>query len=265
MLHAEFVDTLCHLDFKQFDSDRETVLDEAMNEGVAQIVVPAVTRAGWKDILALCKQQACCFAALGLHPEYTSEHDSGDLSQLEPYLQQNSVAAIGEIGLDYFHKSHDREAQRELFSAQLSLARQFHLPVILHCRKAHDDCLAMLNEQPVVGGIVHAFNGNMQQAEKYIEAGFVLGFGGMLTYQRSSRLRRLAGDIPLENLVLETDAPDMTVAQYRGQRNSPAYLPLIAAALAEIKRRPQQEIAAATTANARRALPLLARHARATT
>ncbi len=163
---------------------------------------------------------------------------------------------MGEIGLDFHDPALDRDRQRDLCAAQLAIARDARLPVLLHVRKAHEDMLRLLRDAKVVGGIAHAFNGSLEQARRYLDLGFKLGFGGMLTFERSSRLRRLARELPIEAIVLETDAPDLTVASHRFERNSPEYLPEVLAALAQVRDSAPEQIAAQTTANARAVLGL---------
>ncbi|MCX8018620.1 MAG: TatD family hydrolase, partial [Rhodocyclaceae bacterium] len=161
------------------------------------------------------------------------------------------------IGLDLYVQGIDLEQQTWFFERQLAIARAAGLPVLLHVRKAHEQVLASLHHEPVpAGGIVHAFNGSLEQAKRYIALGFRLGLGGMLTFERSRRLRRLAFALPLESIVLETDAPDLTVASHRGERNSPEYLPEVLAALAEVRHLEPSAVAAQTTANARAVLGL---------
>ena len=171
-------------------------------------------------------------------------------------MSQYRPVAIGEIGLDYFDKQADKEKQTAFFTKQLIIAKQHALPVIIHNRKAHDQCINLIKEIEPVGGIIHAFNGSIQQAEKYIELGFLLGFGGMLTFERSTKLKNLARQIPLSSIALETDAPDMAVEQHRGERNSPAYLPFIQSALSSIKNISLSEISDVTSANVRRVFQL---------
>lgn len=256
------IDTHCHLDVSAFDPDRQQVLANARRLGVSAIVVPGIHAAGWPGLLALCGRHADLHPALGLHPVYLEHHREADLAELEQRLERDRPVAVGEIGVDFFVPELDRERQLHLFESQLALARDAGLPVLLHIRKAHDQVLAALHRIRVVGGIAHAFNGSLQQAERFIELGFCLGFGGMLTFERSTRLRRLARELPLEALVLETDAPDMTVAAHRGERNSPEYLPDCLAALAEVRDADPVEIAAATSANARELLALPAEASR---
>ncbi|MGB5178903.1 MAG: TatD family hydrolase [Gammaproteobacteria bacterium] len=252
----ELIDSHCHLDVSDFDADRQAVLRRARRNGVAGIVVPGIDAAGWDPLWQLCCSEPGLYPAFGLHPVFLPQHTARDLVVLQALVQRHPPVAIGEIGLDYFVEGLDREDQQTLFESQLAIARDAGLPVILHVRKSHDQVLATLKRVRVCGGICHAFNGSQQQASLYLDLGFRFGFGGMLTFERSTRLRTLAKALPLESLVLETDAPDMTVAQHQGERNSPEYLPYCLAALAEVRDESAQEIARVTTANAREVLKL---------
>jgi TatD DNase family protein len=252
----DILDTHCHLDVPAFDADRDLVLARARQAGVAGIVVPGIHAPGWDALLGLCEGEKDLFPALGLHPVYLDRHAPGDLDTLSGLLAHRRPLAVGEIGLDFFVRELDRERQQSLLEAQLEMAAAAGLPVLLHVRKAHDQMLATLRRIRVVGGIAHAFSGSLQQGFQYIDLGFKLGFGGMLTYERSRRLRELARRLPAESLVLETDAPDLTVARHRGQRNSPEYLPDCLAALAEVRGENPDRVAAQTTENAREVLGL---------
>ncbi len=250
----QLIDSHCHLDLPAFDADRLEVLRRARAIGVTELVVPGVKADGWEGVRTLCRDEPGLHPALGLHPLFA--HDEGDVQRLRTALELAPPVAIGEIGLDFYDPGADRVGQQALFEAQLALAAEYRLPVILHVRKAHDAVLACLKRTPVRGGIAHAFNGSMQQARGYIELGFKMGFGGMLTYERSSKLRRLAAELPLEAIVLETDAPDMSPVAHHGERNSPEYLPEVLTALATLRPEPIEVIAAQTTANARSVLGL---------
>ena len=250
------IDTHCHLDVSDFDRDRDRVLAEARRQGVGLIVVPAIHAAGWPGLLALCQRESGLYPALGLHPVHLDLHQAGDLEELAGLIARQGPVAVGEIGLDFFLPALDRERQRALFTRQLDLAAAAGLPVLIHARKAHDEVLACLRRHPVPGGIVHAFNGSLQQACQYLALGFKLGFGGMLTFARSSRLRALATALPLEALVLETDAPDMSGAAHQGERNSPAYLPEVLQALAQLRGQDAACLAEQTSHNARQVLDL---------
>ena len=246
----QLIDTHCHLDVATFDSDRDTVLSRAHAVGVSRLIVPGITAAGWEKLLALCARETGLYPALGLHPIFLDSHQPDDLNTLKNSIAHHAPVAVGEIGLDFYLPELDRARQKTLFEAQLHIAREASLPVLLHIRKAHDDTLALLRKARVCGGICHAFNGSLQQARQYIELGFKLGFGGMLTYERSHRLHRLARELPLESMVLETDAPDMPPASHHGRRNSPEYLPEVLQALANLRDEDADTIAAQTTANA---------------
>lgn len=252
----ELWDTHCHLDVPRFDPDRDQVLDAARRAGLVGILVPGIGRAGWDFLLRLCAGQPDLYPALGLHPLYLDQHRDQDLDVLATLIPAAAPLAIGEIGLDFAMPGLDPRRQQELFEAQLRLALEFDLPVLLHVRKAHDQVLATLKRFRVRGGIAHAFNGSLQQGMDYLRLGFCLGFGGMLTFERSRRLRGLARDLPPEALVLETDAPDLTVAAHRWERNSPAYLPDCLWALAQARDQDPEQIAALTSGNARRVLGL---------
>lgn len=246
----ELVDTHCHLDFPVFDADREEVLQQAAEQGVNRIVVPGVMASTWGSLSSLCAEQPGMYPAYGLHPVFMAQHEDGDVAALEARLASEQPVAVGEIGLDFQIAEADKQGQLELFKAQLALAEAAGLPVILHVRKAHDQVLGILKRMNIKGGIAHAFNGSIQQAWQYAELGFKLGFGGMLTFERSTKLRALAKKLPLEAIVLETDAPDLTVSQHRGERNSPAYLPYCLEALAEVREEDIEAVARQTTKNA---------------
>lgn len=252
----KLIDTHCHLDTQAFDADREQVIFNARRAGVRGFVVPAIAAAGWPGILQLCRTHADCHPALGLHPVFLDRHRKEDLAGLERALESEQPLAVGEIGLDFFIPEPDRDRQQVLLEEQLVLAASFRLPVLLHVRKAHEEVLSALRVTGVRGGIAHAFNGSLQQAHRYLDLGFKLGFGGMLTYERSRKLRDLARSLPDDALVLETDAPDMTVSAHRGGRNSPEYLPDCLHALAEVRGASPEAIAALTTNNAREVLRL---------
>jgi TatD DNase family protein len=256
----ELVDTHCHLDVEAFAPGREAVLQRARAAGVTHFVVPAIDADHWDSVIRLREKETGISIALGMHPVFMERHSPSHLQALADLVPVARPVAIGEIGLDYFIEHADRKAQSELLSAQLDIAADSKLPVILHVRKAHDDVLALLRKHPVKGGIVHAFNGSLQQADKYLAMGFKLGFGGMLTYQRSRKIRALAKTLPLEALVLETDAPDMTVASHHGGRNSPEYLPECLQALAEVRKEPVEILAQQSTANACQVLGLNLTH-----
>lgn len=252
----ELIDTHCHLDFSEFEVDREQVISNARAKGVQRFVIPAVKQSSWQALIDFCNAQQAMHYALGLHPMFFAEHQAEHVSLLQQTIETSQAIAVGEIGLDFYQTGVDHALQIEFFEQQLLIAQQLDLPVILHVRKAHEETIASLQKIKVVGGIVHAFNGSLQQAARYQQLNFKFGFGGMLTYERSTKLRKLAKELPLESIVLETDAPDMTVAQHRGERNSPEYLPYCLQALAEVRAEAIEDLAQATTDNAKTVLRL---------
>ena len=251
------VDTHCHIDFDEFNHDRSTVLERAQSLGVSDIIVPSVAKSSWFKTIQVCDQFSQLHLALGLHPIFIDQHQPQDLLELNRLINRHNPVAVGEIGLDFYNKSSDKDKQTAFFSKQLIIAKQHDLPVIIHNRKAHDECLSALKRLKLKGGIIHAFNGSMQQAEMYIELGFLLGFGGMLTYQRSRKSRSLVKQIPIKHLVLETDAPDMSVEQHRGERNSPEYLPLILDSVSHLTGRSKKDLAVTLNENFKRMFYLL--------
>ena len=271
-----WIDTHCHLDAAEFDADRDAVRHAARQAGVARCVIPAVHAKHWAEVAQLAEQHGDAYA-LGIHPLYVPQAQEADLLLLDRALTERCgdprLVAVGEIGLDFFVPAlctaEMRARQWFFYTAQLKLAQQHGLPVILHVRRSADLLLKGLRQWPVTSGIAHAFNGSSQQAQAFVDRGFALGFGGTLTYERSLQLRRLARDLPLSAIVLETDAPDIPphwlyqTAEQRAQgaaqgRNSPAELPRIAQVLAELRGASLADVAAASCCNAQRALPKLA-------
>ena len=243
----------------------------AARAGVVHCVLPAVELANLQAVRAMAQRHGDSYA-LGIHPLYTPQAGEDDIQALAAALQQcrpdPRLVAVGEIGLDLFVPGLDPERQQRFYRAQLQLARRFDLPVILHVRRSADQLLKSLRELPVRGGIAHAFNGSLQQAQAFVAMGFKLGFGGAVTFDRALQIRKLAAELPLDALVMETDSPDIPphwlyrTAQQRaaGQpqgRNEPGELPRIAQAVAQLRGMALDELAQATTRNACVALPRL--------
>ncbi|HBN52944.1 MAG TPA: DNAase [Stenotrophomonas sp.] len=248
----QLVDSHCHLDAPEFDGDRDAMVARAKAAGVAAMVVPAITAASWPGLRQACASDSALHPAYGLHPMFLGEHRPEHLDELRDWLERERPCAVGECGLDFFVEGLDADAQRRYFDAQLQLAREFGLPVIVHARRAVEEVIHTLRRIGGLRGVVHSFSGSPEQARQLWDMGFLLGLGGPVTYPRANRLRALAATMPLEFLLLETDAPDQPDAGIRGQRNEPARLPAIAAAIAGLRGQPVEEVAAQTTANARR-------------
>ncbi|MEW5781527.1 MAG: TatD family hydrolase [Pseudomonadota bacterium] len=258
---APLIDTHCHLDAAEFDADRDEVFAAAKlgagGTAVEVMVIPAVERANFGAVASVCREYPGCAPAYGIHPLYVDRARPEDLDALRDSLQREPAVAVGEIGLDRHVEPRDDARQRFYFVEQLKIACEFGLPVLLHVRRAIDPILKALREIPVPGGIAHAFNGSREQAEQFIKLGFKLGFGGAMTFPGSKRIRELAASLPLETIVLETDAPDIPPAWKAGGRNTPADLVPIAETLAQLRGMPLTEIAAVTRGNALAILPRL--------
>jgi TatD DNase family protein len=262
-----WIDTHCHLDAHEFGGFEQSLdtARRAAGGGVAMIVIPAVDRHNFAPTASLAAQSVNASYALGIHPICVPAAEEADLALLragvEAALQDPRFVAIGEIGLDFFIPALCEPAMREkqdhFFREQLRIARDFNLPVLMHVRRSQDQVLKHVRRIRPAGGIAHAFNGSFQQAQIYIDLGFKLGFGGAMTFTRALQIRRLATQLPLDAIVLETDAPDISPSWIHPARNSPEQLPAIGAALAELRGLEVNAVAAQTWANALDALPRL--------
>ncbi|MQQ99827.1 TatD family hydrolase [Glaciimonas soli] len=261
-----WIDTHCHLDAAEFGGQQSAFAQAAAQQQVSWIVIPAVERANFQAVATIAAAQSNCAYALGIHPIYVPHADEADLLTLRAAIATAMAdplfVAIGEIGLDFFVPDLNtgvlREKQEYFYVEQLKLAREFDLPVLLHVRKSQDTLLKYLRRIKVQGGIAHAFNGSFQQAQAFIDLGFKLGFGGAMTFTRALQIRRLAEQLPLDTLVLETDAPDMSPVWLHPEKNAPQECPRIGGVLAQLRNMPIHDLAQATSANARIALPRLA-------
>lgn len=249
------IDTHTHLDFPDFDTDRDAVLARSRALGVQRMVVLGVYQANWQRLWHLVEANEGLYAAFGLHPVYLDEHQPQHLDELRDWLSrlagQPKLCAVGEFGLDYYLENLDRQRQQAVFEAQLELAAEFELPALLHVRRAHAATIATLKRFRLKrGGIIHAFAGSQEEAREYIKLGFRLGLGGAATWPQANRLRQVVAGLPLDAIVLETDAPDMAPAMHPYQRNSPEYLADICAELAALRGVSAEELATASSRNA---------------
>ena len=248
----DLVDTHVHLDDPAFDGDRDEVVARARAAGVRRQVVPAIDAATWPRLRDCCADSPGLHAAYGLHPLLLADHRDAHLDRLRDWIDRERPVAVGECGLDYYVDDLDRDAQRHFFEAQLRIARVCELPVIVHARRAVEDVIIAIRKVGGLRGVVHSFAGSVEQARQLDEAGFLLGFGGPATYPRANRIRKVVATVPLNQLLLETDAPDQPLCGYQGQRNEPCRLPGVLAVIAEIRGVDEAVIAKATTANAER-------------
>lgn len=244
------VDAHCHLDFPQFDHDRAEVFAAAKAVGVSMFVVPGTTRARWQRVLKLAGREDT-WACLGLHPSFVEQHQTSDIAALDQLLSEPSeVVAVGECGIDArFEKT--LEAQWHYFDAQLRLAKQHSLPVVVHCVHANDQVAKRLRQFELPrAGLIHAFSGSIEQANKFLNLGFKLGLGGAVTFERAKRLQRTVKALPNGTFVLETDSPDMPLSGYQGMRNEPIRLVEICEAVAKLREQTTSDIAIQSSAAA---------------
>ncbi|GHA50711.1 TatD family hydrolase [Photobacterium aphoticum] len=251
------IDSHCHFDFSPFDADPAQYLADAQQVGVEKLVLPAIGASNWAAVQALAETYAGVYYALGLHPFFSAQHTPQDIAKLDVALAADSLlraknrskcVAVGECGLDFAIADADKDQQVALLTAQFQIANQYHLPVILHCRKAFPEMIRLLRQHtPVAGGVYHAFSGSYPQAKQLLDLGINIGVGGTITYPRANKTRQTIAALPLTALLLETDAPDMPIAGYQGQPNRPDRLVHVLRELAAIRGESEQEIARVVT------------------
>jgi TatD DNase family protein len=248
------IDTHCHLDFDLFDEDRTQVIDQAVESGVQRIIVPAIDLENCPVVIKLAKRYENIFAAVGVHPNSSAGWQDSWIEALRDFAQHEKVIAIGEIGLDYYWDRSPKEVQHRALSQQLALAAELELPVIIHNRDSSADVLRLLAESPLNGrpnpGVLHSFSGNWETAAAALEMGFYLGFTGPVTFKKADDLRRIATQVPLDRILVETDAPFLAPQPRRGKRNEPAFVTYTAQRLADILALDFEVFARQTTENA---------------
>jgi TatD DNase family protein len=254
MFAMQLTDTHCHLDFDAFDADRSQVIERARAVGVQWIIDPGVDLSSSRAAIRLSETHAGVFAAAGVHPNDALSWDNHTLPELRQMATHPRVVAVGEIGLDYYRDRAPKDVQQRIFRQQLDLAAELGLPVIIHCRNATADVLRILAEKraSTLKGVLHSFSGDQAAAEQALALGFWIGITGPVTFQNAADLQLLVSRLPLENLLIETDAPFLTPHPRRGQRNEPAHVHFVAEKIAALKGLPLQVVAEATTANAAR-------------
>lgn len=250
------IDSHCHFDLPIFDHDRDQLQQQMKLAGITDIIFPATTADNWQRLKNVTDSCLGYHASYGLHPMFMQQHTLEHSAKLRTWLEHEPVVAVGECGLDFFIPNVQQTAQEELFLHHLQLARDFDLPLIIHARKSLDIVLKHIRRINNLRGVIHSFSGSQQQADQLIAAGFYLGIGGTVTYERAKRLRSVVRNVPETCLLLETDSPDQPDSQWRGKRNEPTRLPVITAKLAEIRQTSVQHIADITTTNALRLFAL---------
>jgi TatD DNase family protein len=242
----KFIDTHCHFDFPPFVDDARESIARAAQSGVERIIVPCVDASRFALVTQLAQQHQALYAALGLHPINIAAHQDAHLDELESWLKkpESKRVAIGEIGLDLYMDDAQFDKQTRLLDAQLRLAKQYDLPVILHSRRTHDRLAMHLRRHDLPRrGVVHGFAGSQQQAERFIQLGYAIGVGGTITYERATKTRNTLANLPLEALLLETDAPDMPLQGFQGQPNRPERARNVFEVLCQLRSESPEEIA----------------------
>ncbi len=220
----QLIDSHCHLDDDRFDSQRNAVIARAVAAGIRRMVIPATSANRWDKLKQICAAHEGLYAAYGLHPWFVEQHQAAHLRELDEWLEREQPVAVGECGLDFYASRIDEQWQRQLFTEQLQLAANHHLPAIVHARKALDDVISLLRRHRGEGGVVHSFAGSLQQAQQLYDLGFKLGIAATVSFERANKLRAVVAAMPDDALLLESDAPDQPGAAHRGELNEPAYI-----------------------------------------
>lgn len=252
------IDTHSHIDMDNYKDRFEEVLKTAFEYGVKKIVIPGVEPSGFERILSLCEKYENIYGAVGIHPEEVNYFDENSEKLLKEYLKHEKIIAVGEIGLDYYWDKSQTEKQKEIFEKQILIAKEAKKPVLVHDREAHQDTFEILKKTNAaeIGVVMHCFSGSPEFAAECVKEGFYIALGGVTTFKNAKKAKEVAKTIPLDRLLLETDAPYMTPVPYRGKENQPAYVKFVAQEIANLRNISFEEVAKATTENAQRLLKI---------
>ncbi len=251
MTSKPLIDAHCHLDFKVFADDFESVLQRAKKQNIRDIIIPGTEKKYWQRITALSNSHAMLHPAYGLHPYWLSQHKDSDLAELDQYINSHSAIAIGECGLDFRDTQADKKHQLYFFEAQLTIAQAQQLPVIIHAVNATETVIQSIKKYKYLSGMIHSYSGSAEQARQLIDLDFYISISGSVTYEQAKKIRHVASSIPLTSLLIETDAPDQPDRIHQGNRNEPAFLSNTLAAIAALRKQPVDLIAQQTTLNAK--------------
>ena len=252
------IDTHSHIDMENYKDRFEEVLQTAKEYGVEKIVIPGVEPSGFERILSLCEKYENIYGAVGIHPEEVNYFDENSEKLLKEYLKHEKIIAVGEIGLDYYWDKSQTEKQKEIFEKQILIAKEAKKPVLVHDREAHQDTFEILKKTNAaeIGVVMHCFSGSSEFAAECVKEGFYIALGGVTTFKNAKKAKEVAKTVPLDRLLLETDAPYMTPVPYRGKENQPAYVKFVAQEIANLRNISFEEVAKATTENAQRLLKI---------
>lgn len=252
------IDTHTHIDLENFENRFDEVLSKAQEYGVEKVVIPGVEPSGFERISMLCEKYDNVFGAVGVHPEEVEAYNDEAEKQIKEYLKHPKIIAVGEIGLDYYWDKSKVERQKEIFERQILLAKEAKKPVLVHDREAHLDSFEILKKTKAseTGVIMHCFSGSSEFAKECVKEGFYIALGGVVTFKNSKKAKEVAQTVPLDRLLLETDAPYMAPAPFRGKENEPAYVKFVAQEIADLRGISFEEVEEATTQNAQRVLKI---------
>lgn len=248
--YPPLIDSHVHTDDERLENRLNEVLTAARSANVVAQIVPSISYRLWPRVKTLCAAHDDLFACYGLHPCFQAEHSLHHLDELATWIGREKPVALGECGLDYFMDDADKPLQQQLFAAQLAFAREFNLPIVIHARNAVDDVIEMIKSAGHYHGMIHSFNGSQQQARRLIDLGYKLSFGGAVTYERATKLRAMIAKLPLDAILLETDAPDQVDAKHAGQLNEPAYLHDVWQAISRLREEDANVVAKITSQTA---------------
>jgi len=252
IMDFEIIDTHCHLDFDAFDDDREEVIRRAAQKNISRIIIPATQKSNWQPIYDLCENDESLLPCYGFHPYWADEPGSKDIDSLEKWINSKLCVGIGECGLDYRMDQIDKQTQVKVFEAQLKIAANNNLPIVIHSVNATEDIINLIKKHPGITGKMHSYSGSYQQAQQLIDLGFYISFGGTITYKGASKHRATASKIPLSALIIESNAPDQPDSKHKNERNEPAYITNVLECLDELREENIDEITQQTTLNAKR-------------
>lgn len=246
------IDTHSHINFDEYKENFDFLLDEVRQEDVEKVIIPGVEPSTFDEIIALSEKYEMLYCAIGVHPSEFETYNQDVEKRIYELCNNKKVIAIGEVGLDYHYCPETKDEQKDILRKQLKIAQELNLPVLIHDREAHQDCFDIVSEFDLKSVVFHCFSGDKDFAFKCVEKGYYIAIGGVVTFKNAKDLKEVARNIPLENLLLETDAPYLTPVPYRGKRNSPKYLKYIAQEIADLRGISFEEVKEVTTQNAKR-------------
>lgn len=252
------IDTHTHIDMENFADRFDEVMQTAKDYGVEKVVIPGVEPSGFDRIIKLCEEYPDVYGAVGVHPEELNSYNEEAENKIKELLKHKKIIAVGEIGLDYYWDKSQIEKQKEIFERQILIAKQAQKPILVHDREAHLDSFEILKKTNAAetGVVMHCFSGSPEFAQQCINEGFYIALGGVVTFKNAKKVKEVAKTVPLDKLLLETDAPYMTPVPFRGKENQPAYVKFVAEEIAQLRGVSFEEIAEATTANAKKLLKI---------